>query len=65
MSRNLHEIVAPVLEAAASAIKEEVESIKALSEVASKYPYYKCVLPFLLHTSCQRIRACQDFTLLT
>lgn len=31
----------PILEAATTAIKEEVESIKKLGQVASKYPYYK------------------------
>lgn len=33
----------PVVQAAEVAITSEVESVKALSEVASKFPYYKYV----------------------
>lgn len=33
----------PVIEAAEAAIRSEVESVKELSEVASKFPYYKYV----------------------
>ena len=38
---SLPETVQPVLEVAVKAIEEEIQSVQALSEVASKYPYYK------------------------